>query len=207
MHMWMIHSLLSSLFPPSCIGCGKSDISLCARCIALSRKTLGTPEPFIVSLFDFQDPLIRKSIHAIKYYHRKDLVAPLAAELAKELAKKIPRTSSLILVPIPMPMTRKLLRGYNQAELIAHHIGKILDIPVRTDILARATSPSRQVTMHTRKEREKNQHGSFRVAHDAHDMEILLIDDVMTTGATLSVARDALIKAGAKSVHAATLAH
>lgn len=208
--MWMIakvfHFLGNILFPPRCMSCGKQDVALCEHCISRSRKSLITPRPFIISHFDFKEPVIRRSVHAIKYYHRRDLIHPLVMPLRKQLLL-LPNIEKYVLVPIPMPRTRKLVRGYNQAELIARELGKTLALPVRADILERARGGSRQVKAKTRTERMKNQQGAFRTKESPARMRILLVDDVVTTGATLEEARKVLLSEGALNVHAATLAH
>lgn len=210
----MIASLFDScakiIFPPRCFGCRKEREIFCPRCLSLSRKALNTPYPYIISLFDFKEKNIRRAIHAIKYYHRKDLISPLAYELAKELEKADsyrPTADSWVLVPVPMPAMRKLLRGYNQAELIALALGKELSLPVRTDILKRTRSPLRQVRAATRNERTQNQKGSFATVKNPSGMRIILVDDVTTTGATLQEARRTLLADKAEGVLAVTLAH
>lgn len=106
-----------------------------------------------------------------------------------------------------MPGKRKLLRGYNQAELIAISLGKTLSLPVRSDILLRTKSPRRQVKTANRNERMENQKGSFAVKGDPTGMRIVLVDDVVTTGATLEEARKTLLRKKAANVLALTLAH
>lgn len=202
----MVTSFFQILFPPRCFGCGKGTVSLCARCIRLSRKSLSSPYPYITSIFDFKDPLIKRVIHASKYYHRKDLLPPLVLELAQEL-KHVPDIHLYALVPIPMPRIRKLLRGYNQSELIAQQLSTLLSIPASTSILGRIKTPLRQAVTKTKTERMKNQHGSFGIVDGAYSTHIILIDDVTTTGATLVEARNILLKNGAQSVLAYTLAH
>jgi ComF family protein len=204
--MWMISSLLTFIFPPTCISCGATDTSFCQRCITLARKSLNAPHSYIISIFDFKDPVIKRAIHALKYYHRKDLSIPLASALAKEL-RKLPNIETYSLVPIPMPWKRKLLRGYNQAECLAEKLSGELGIPLRTDILIRIKSPARQVTLRTREGRLKNQKGSFSIPTPITDMNLLLVDDVSTTGATIEAARAVLLSHGAASVHGATVAH
>lgn len=204
--MWMIHHVLHILFPSKCIGCGKESVALCTRCITLSRKALTVPHPYIVASFDFKDPLIKKAIHALKYYHRKDLVEPLSVQLAKD-SKQLFLPSDTILVPIPMPTTRKLFRGYNQATLIAHILHATLGFSINETLLTRVRTPLRQATLIDKKARTRNQEGSFTASRESRGKTILLIDDVTTTGATLEEARKTLLKQGAYQVFAATLAH
>ncbi len=181
---------------------------MCARCLTQSRKSLHAPLPYITSIYAFRDPLITRAIHAIKYYHRKDLIAPLTNELSRELVTVYgEKLATYVLVPIPMPTMRKYMRGYNQAEEIAKELSKQLLIPVRNDILVRTRNPKRQAQIHTRNERLQNQKNSFAVRDNVSGSNIILIDDVATTGATIEEARRILLAMGAHSVHAATLAH
>lgn len=209
-YMWMIANGLrfftAILFPKRCMGCKKEGEALCHGCILLCRRALSTPFPFIYTVFDFKEPLIRRSIHAIKYYHRRDLVPPLAQALADEM-KKIPDFEKYVLIPIPMSRMRKLMRGHNQAELIAQHVGKELSIPVDTTTLKRVRLSGRQVKTQNRKERLEKQKGSFCAAEDLSGIHVILIDDVTTTGATLREARKVLLSSGAANVLAGTLAH
>ncbi len=204
--MRIIAPFLQLLFPASCFGCGAKDVTVCNRCINLSRKSLSASHPYITTVFDFKDPFIRRAIHAIKYYHRRDLVRPLAAQLAEEL-RLLPDIKSYTLIPIPMPRMRRLLRGYNQAEAIADELGKALQLPMSNDVLIRVQHPIRQVMTKTRKERIKSQAGSFAINAKISGIKLLLIDDVTTTGATLEEARKVLLASHASSVRAATLAH
>lgn len=203
----MIRTLLRILFPPNCFGCGKEPFPICYRCLNLTRKSLSSPNGYTVSSFDFRDPLIKKTIHAIKYYHRLDLIAPLSEKLSEEIKQTLPSYKDYVLVPIPMPRLRKIMRGYNQAEIIAGKLAHLLQIPMRNDILIRSTYTKRQVTTSTKDERRKNQKDTFSVRDTASGLRILLIDDVTTTGATLDEARTVLLRHKALTVHAATLAH
>ena len=212
--MWMIHSLFRKitdiLFPTACYGCSKEGPSLCSSCLARRTRSIDIPHIYITSIYSFKDPLIKRAIHAIKYYHRKDLVEPLANGLAQEITKNDSydlAKHEWILVPVPMPLLRKYMRGYNQAELIAQELAYKLSLPIRKDLVTRVRTPKRQVTMRSRSERLKNQHNSFMVAGDVNGLRILLVDDVTTTGATLHEVRRILLKAGARNVRAVTIAH
>lgn len=201
-YMWMIHSLLEIFFPARCLGCKQEGVSLCKRCLTLARKSLSTPVPFIASYYDFRDPLIKRAIHAIKYKHRKELISPLASAAASLLQ----HTSESILVPIPMPAFRRLLRGYNHAEEIALVLGKIHNLKVNIRLLKRIKITKRQAATLRKGARLDNQKNSFS-SRDVSGLHIILIDDVATTGATLEEARKELLSKGASSVQAFTLAH
>ncbi len=183
---------------------------MCDKCIASLARSVDTPAHYITSIFSFRDKNVKRIIHSIKYYHRKDLVLPLANSVAKELKRTLlgkEYDQNLVLVPIPMPKIRKFMRGYNQSEIIAEKISSMLSLPVKKDILVRTRSPKRQVKTNTRVARLTNQHNSFKVLGDIKNLHIILIDDVATTGATLDEARKVLLKSGASSVVAVTIAH
>ena len=97
-------------------------------------------------------------------------------------------------------------RGYNQSALLARGIGSRLDLPVRETLLFRATNTRPQVEARTRDERRSNVSGSFMCREDASGISVLLIDDVATTGSTLSECAFALKDSGASKVYALTLA-
>jgi ComF family protein len=208
--MWMIYSLYDSLlnilFPKSCFLCKKQNNTLCEKCIQTFTKTVDTPATYIHSIYSFRDLRIKKIIHAIKYFYRKDLIEPLTRKTAEELLS-IENNRNYILVPIPMPPLRKYTRGYNQAELIAHNIAKKTLHSVNTSLLYRSRTPKRQVTTKTKTERLKNQHNTFFTEKDLSGLHIALIDDVTTTGSTIFEARKTLLQHGASSVIAFTIAH
>ncbi len=204
--MWMIDSLLQIIFPARCMGCGVSKVSLCTRCILLARKSLNPVNAYTASLFDFKDPLIKRAIHSLKYYRRKDILPPLATALASEVGSVL-RANLYTLIPIPMPTMRKLLRGHNQAELLAQYLGEALTLTVDSKILVRTRGLKRQTTMRRKQEREANQRGSFSVQGAIDGKRFCLVDDVTTTGATLDEARKTLLSHGAQEVIAVTLAH
>ena len=106
-----------------------------------------------------------------------------------------------------MPKFRKYIRGYNQAELITEELTKKLPTLTITHALMRNKSPKRQVTTRTRSERLLNQQGSFKTIENVTELNIILVDDVTTTGATLLEARKELLAHGAASVRCVTLAH
>lgn len=206
--MWMMNSLIQSitsfLFPKQCYLCKKSGETLCSTCLRSILPPLDTPHHFIYSRYTYKDKRLKKVIHAIKFFHRKDLLAPLSRELAVLLPKK---ANNLVLVPIPMPFYRRILRGYNQSELLAKSLSALCGVPTDLSLLKRRRSPVRQVTTHNKKERLRNQKNTFMITQKLAGNSIVLIDDVTTTGSTLLEARKVLLDGGATSVIAITIAH
>jgi ComF family protein len=111
-----------------------------------------------------------------------------------------------LLVPIPLHPARQRERGYNQAELLGRLLGFHYDIPVLPGVLKRSIPTSRQIELSS-KERWTNLTGAFRInsQFSVNNRKILIIDDLITTGATASAAADALKNAGAITVSIFTL--
>ena len=114
--------------------------------------------------------------------------------------------SGQVLVPVPLHARRLRTRGYNQSHLLARKVGKLLELPVRKDLLMRAKDSPPQVEVGSREQRRANVAGSFTAAAGAEGISILLIDDVATTGSTLFACAAALKEAGAARVWGLVLA-
>jgi ComF family protein len=128
--------------------------------------------------------------------------------LSKKLLSLLPTDDAgWVVVPIPAHPLRRISRGYNQSELLASAISKESGIPVKMDILRKTKYTERQVTAKTKAERLNRQRNSFKVTGSLPYTNIILIDDVTTTGTTLLEARSCLIKNGASKVLAITVAH
>ena len=110
------------------------------------------------------------------------------------------------LVPVPLHPRRLRSRGYNQSQLLARAAGKLLDIPVREDLVKRAKDSPPQVDARTSEQRRANVAGSFEASDEVEGLSVLLVDDVATTGSTLIACADALKDAGAASVWGLALA-
>ena len=150
----------------------------------------------------YEDEL-RKLIHLFKYQKVKTLAKPLGELLVRSL----PLDQRFDLVAaMPLYWLRQLNRGFNQAELIAAPLAKRLNVPL-VNALKRVKSTPNQAGL-THAKRRANVAGAFRVNSraDLRDKRVLLVDDVLTTGATASAAAAVLKKAGAKHVTVLTLA-
>jgi len=158
----------------------------------------------IRSLFSF-DEVVRKAIHQLKYQNLK-AISPCLAELLADYL----RSSSLpgeALVCVPLHPRRLKERGYNQSGLLARELGSRVNLPVIEDCLVRVKQARPQVRAVDVEERRRNVADAF-VCRDERvtGKEIILIDDVCTSGATLESCAAALKNKGAMSVWGLTLA-
>jgi ComF family protein len=171
---------------------------LCARC-----RTSPLQIDSIRSVFYFEGPL-REAIHCFKYQGRTELAGPLGDLMAAYWARRaIPAD---VVVPVPLHPTRLRERGYNQAALLAREMADRVDIMVDECVLARRRATRPQVDLNAGQRRE-NVRDAFHCPGDTlADKQVLLIDDVCTTGATLEACALALYAGGVRSVRALTLA-
>ncbi len=151
--------------------------------------------------------IVRKLVHEFKYGQQRHLRHPLAAWLAETLHDVRLRDRHFdLIVPVPLHPARERERGFNQALLLAEELSRIASLPLRC-VLDRIRYTTTQ-TAYDRAERMENLHDAFRLRKnaDVRGLRVLLIDDVLTTGSTLSECARVLKAAGAISVYAATAA-
>lgn len=110
-----------------------------------------------------------------------------------------------MIVPVPLGVQRLRERGYNQVAMIAKPLSMALDYQYAPDVLMRQKETRSQVGLN-KEERRKNMHAAFRAGSGVKDKTVLIMDDVSTTGSTLSASAEALYFAGAKDVYALTVA-
>jgi ComF family protein len=158
----------------------------------------------IRSPFEF-DEVIRKAIYELKYRSLK-AISPCLAELLADYLRLNPLASE-VLVCVPLHPRRLRERGYNQSSLLARELGKLIDLPVVEDCLVRVKQTQPQVRARNVEERRANVTDAF-VCRDEKlaGRQIMLIDDVCTSGATLESCATALKSKGTVSVWGLTLA-
>ncbi|MBI4134295.1 MAG: ComF family protein [Candidatus Terrybacteria bacterium] len=146
--------------------------------------------------------MVRAAIDAFKYEGVQSLAGPLAALLKRPLETALHQTRNPLLVPIPMHERRLRSRGFNQAALLARVLGTVLDIPENEQILERSRDTDQQAKL-PHAARAENIRGAFTVIAEKKldaSLTIILIDDVVTTGATMKEAAVTLRSAGAREI-------
>lgn len=208
---------LDILFPQVCVGCKKNGTPLCEKCLDAIPVARAPEYAFISSILDYRSPAIRKLIWQFKYKNARRVAKCFGEKLYEDIIAGlgedlfISKKETFLLVPIPLHKKRLRERGYNQSELLAREIQKydteeILELSPKALVRTRATNA--QAKKEKRLARFENLRGAFAADPKlVHRRNIILIDDVTTTGATLAEARKVLLKAGARSVKAWTVAH
>ena len=201
------------IWPQTCAGCGTWFSPLCPYCynklsflmlpkkFVLSDKSLLT----VWSALEF-DERVRTLIHRLKYQGMYE-TAPLLADLLY-YATYIPPVD--LIIPIPLHQSRQSQRGYNQSEVIAKRLGHHLQIPVISAVRRVVASPQ-QVKTTSRAERLQNLVDHFVLAPEyqasLYNRHVLLLDDVLTTGATLTACAEVLLRAAPREISGLTVAH
>lgn len=160
------------------------------------------------SLYVFKkDKELQNAIHALKYNSKFRIGIFLGKRLAEELSNVHPDWQIDLIIPIPLHQLKKAERGFNQSFYIAKGVNNVLKIKVTENAVKRIKYTQSQTTMNII-ERKENISGAFKVKKQTmiKDKTILLIDDVITTGATISECGEILLRARAKKVYAASVA-
>ena len=218
--------LSSTLFPHYCLVCGErlsaDRLMICPTCLDLlprypgsealyeAEKRLEGHAPFTEYRSDLgfthHNP-VRDLIHTIKYEDHPELGERLSRLYAPEHLRAGHFADIGVAVPVPLTPSRLRRRGYNQSTYIAHGLSDILDIPLDETLLARRDSNGTQ-THRGRESRWESMKKAFYAPHPdlVSRRRVLIIDDVLTTGSTLTACALALMAAGAESVSYYTLA-
>lgn len=206
--------MLRIIFPPKCILCArfltKEETDLCHDCRINVDLFPGskTNIPFVAhwtSLWYYKDD-VRSSIHRFKFGNRRHYASAYSRLLAMRLNDSIFLDSDLISW-VPVSAIRRLRRGYDQSKLLADALGKELSLPVVQVLKKIRHTPPQSVLGHA-PQRRANVLNAYKIVHPSMlaGKRILLLDDVVTTGATASECARMLLTAGAKEVNLATVA-
>lgn len=145
-----------------------------------------------VALFYYQkNTIVQELLHELKYKNAIEIATAFGSELASLLQKYVDEVKPEAIVPVPMHSSKLKTRGYNQAELIANQLGKELNLPVLTTVLQKELLTGSQ-TKKDRFDRWRNSEESYVCKSYEGPSNVLLVDDVITTGATLEACAAAL---------------
>jgi ComF family protein len=181
--------------PPRCSRCWRQMPSpaICRDC---ARSPLdGAWAPFVFAAD------ARTLVHALKYDSLHALAEPMAELLAASLVERTRPAGLDLVVPVPLHFRRRLPRGFNQSELLARGVAARAGIELDTRSLRRVRNTRSQLQAGDRAGRERNVRAAFRCGTDLRGRHVLLVDDVLTTGATLRECAATLKAAGAASVY------
>ena len=202
------HRTVEIILPARCVGCGTAGTYLCGRCVQSATHALPRAGNAAGALDWVKAPfayvgVARTAVHRLKYGGLRAIAPLMAGPMARALD---PVRHVDALVPVPLHPKRLRERGYNQAALLTKEVALLTGLAVNERLLSRATQSRHQVDAPSRAARIANVAGAFEASHDVQGLDILLVDDVITTGATLSAAARALRQRGAREVHALTFA-
>jgi ComF family protein len=202
-------ALLDLLMPPACAGCGRPGSLLCDRCVGAFAPPFRPDDRFVapdagvvigdalmlaMAAFAYAGPM-RRALAALKYTGASRLAPILARVAAPALERLLVITGPAILVPVPVHRERRRERGYNQAELIARALGPT------APILERVRPTTKQHRL-DRAARLANLRGAFRVTPGASaPSTVVVVDDIITTTATLEACASVLREAGVEAVY------
>lgn len=202
----LIEGLLGLLFPDRCAACGRGGGLLCGGCRAGLRPypTEGPPAGLDeVAVAWVYEGAVQRAVHVMKYGRRRRVARALADALADALGDAPPGAA---LVPVPLHGERLAERGFNQSAELALRLGRRWGRPVLDGSLERGRDTGHQAGL-SRRERLSNVTGAFDWRGAGPPPErVILVDDVLTTGATLAACAEALRAAGAREVRAVALA-
>lgn len=223
-----LHSLLHLFFPHTCAGCGSDilghDQLLCLHCIDRLPHTgfhrfAGNPVEKIFwgrlpiacatsFLYFTKSSVLQRLVHQFKYHGKAeigDYIGRRMGEVLREASRFEPIDA---LVPLPLFASRERKRGYNQSGVLCDGIAEIMQVPVLKNVITRKSATETQ-TRKSRTERWTNIAGRFELVQPeaVRDKHILLVDDVITTGATLEACGNELIAGGNTRLSIFTMAY
>ncbi len=226
----LFNYIADALFPGACVSCHSNldhgallcppceegvlrhQTLFCATCLARLPSNESVCHPSAGYRFgaatEYNNPVIRELIHLLKFKSVYHAAEPLGRMLARYVSGLGLDLASYRIIPIPLGRARERSRGFNQAELIARALGDEFHIPVVTDILVRNRSTRPQTELGSATERAANVQGAFAVRNATllAGGNVIIVDDVRTSGATLHEAVRTLKASGARKILALTVA-
>lgn len=219
--------LFGLLFPTLCNACGtplfQGEKLICTKCLydlpytdyhlheenRVARQLWGRVPIYhaMAMLYYRKGGKVQRLIHALKYDGKTEIGEFLGEMLGKRLQMNAKYQDVCMVIPVPLHPKKLRIRGYNQSYFIAKGIAKSLEIAVNEETLIRLIATESQ-TKKSRYNRYENMQAVFKVVNQQAlaQKHVLLVDDVLTTGATLEACVEALLEVGINRVSIATLA-
>ena len=188
---------LSVVEPPVCMKCGKEILSgeaeYCPDCSRYRRSF-----SYGVSLLNYTEEAAG-SMAAVKYRNKREYLDYFAEKAASQCGERLLGMQADFIVPVPIHSARRRKRGFNQAEILAQKLGEKLGIPVHSGLLRRVrnTEPQKELGP---SERLRNLEKAFEADDGCRGLNLILADDIYTTGSTVEACARALKRAGAKNI-------
>lgn len=212
-------SLLQLFYPVVCAGCGSdaltSESQLCVKCIhelpltGFELHSLNPIEKMLVGrvkyekataqLYFTKESLLQRLMHQFKYRGNKDLGKQLGVMMGAQLLESSRFDDIDALVPLPLYENKEKKRGYNQSKVLCEGIREVMNVELIDDAIERPLFTETQ-TKKNRIERWKNMEGKFNLVNSnkISGKHVLLVDDVITTGATIEACANTLLEANAR---------
>lgn len=229
MYKKIVENILKFLYPMKCPFCGMiSERGICEKC----RKKFKTiQEPYCMKcgkpIQDEQQeycydcrkerhayewgrsmwihtPPISDAIYAFKYQNKRIYGKIFAKEMALKYGEILKKEGIEMIIPIPLHRSRRRVRGYNQAEILAEYLSEYTGIPMRKDILKRVRKTTPQKKLNN-KQRKRNINNVFEASKVESIQKVVLLDDIYTTGSTIDEAASVLHKIGIQKVYFLTV--
>lgn len=198
-------NLFDFIFPKKCLGCGADGKYICENCIQKVGKGGWLGRNYAIFRYE---GVIRKAIIALKYKYSTEIIKELQSYVVTEL-KKQNFVGSNYLIPIPLYKKRFNERGFNQSEEVGRLIAKAMGWQFESNLLIKTKNTKHQVGLKGL-DRRKNLSGVFSVIPNysltTNNCQLVLFDDVYTTGSTIKEATKTLEKVGFKNVWSLTIA-
>jgi ComF family protein len=225
---------LDTVFPKICVICKKDGYFVCPECLTQTALYSGFYCPFcrkrvpssespectpycrtqskiraVFSLSEYSNPSVKELIHQFKFNGVREIGETFGAELAEKLSRSgADFEENFIIIPIPLHKKSMRRRGFNQSEILARTISEKLSVPLLTGVLVKTKTTPHQTETKNRHERLENLVGAFEITdkEEVSGKNIILVDDIITTGATLTECAKVLKRSGAKNIYGVAIA-
>jgi ComF family protein len=223
----IVNDVIGLFYPRTCGGCGvhlmTHEQNLCLICLTGLPKTYYWDYPTnpveklfwgklnVTSACAFlhfvKESKVQNLLHRFKYEGKSGIGFELGKAFAQILQEKNWFSDVDVVIPIPLHISKEMRRGYNQSAYIADGMGEVIDVKVRNHALKRILASESQ-TRKSRFARTENVNQVFELSNidSVKGKNVLLVDDVITTGSTLEAAGNTILRAGASKLYIATIA-